>query len=817
MQDFEKLGLFYLGKEYDYQEGNILDNLLMYDSRDLTTHAVCVGMTGSGKTGLCIGLLEEAAIDGIPAIIVDPKGDLSNLLLTFDNLSAEEFLPWVNEAEAEKKGISVADFAQQQAELWKNGLAKWGQDSKRITRLKEAVDFAVYTPGSSAGLPVSILSSFDAPEDAIINDPDLLREKINTTVTSLLNLLDIDADPVQSREHILLSVILDTFWKQKQGLDLAGFIMAIQTPPVSRIGVFSLDSFFPEKDRFALAMKINNLMAAPGFSSWLEGEPLKIDNLLYTGSGKPKLSIFSIAHLNDSERMFFVSLLLAQILGWTRSQSGTSSLRALFYMDEIFGYLPPVANPPSKAPLLTLLKQARAFGLGIVLATQNPVDLDYKALSNTGTWFIGRLQTEQDKKRVLDGLEGADTSAGGKFNRKEIENILSGLDKRVFLMNNVHDDEPVVFHTRWVLSYLRGPLTRHQIKQLMKDRNNIALSKQTGKPNYPSQSVLQTKTRRKVKPKQTRPAFPPDISQYYLPIPSSPCKSGTYIYKPMLLGIGTMYYANARIGIATEHTKTYITDFPLRRSGNVWNNARTLDICEDDLEQFPDEDIPYTDDFPSSAGKPENYRIWEKSFVDWLYHNETLPLLKSSSLKMVSQPGESERDFRIRLQLQAHEKRDQLIEKLRTKYAPKIDRLEDRIRRAIQQVEREKEQAKQQKLQTAISFGAAIFSAFLGRKKVNRSALGRASTTARGAGRIWKESQDIDRAKENVEALQEQLETLQQRMKEEIEFIQASIAPQTEELAQVLIKPKKKDISISLVSLVWVPFCITRTQQEYSR
>ncbi len=424
--DFEKLGVFYLGRPYDWQQKKAQDGLILYDSKDLVTHAVCVGMTGSGKTGLCLALIEEAAIDGIPAILIDPKGDLANLLLTFPGLQPEDFRPWVNEDDARRKNLSVDDYARQQAELWQKGLASWGEDGARIQRLRDAADFAVYTPGSNAGIPLSILKSFAAPPPAIREDEELLRERIGTTATSLLGLLGIDADPIKSREHILIATILDTAWRQGQELDLAGLIQQIQTPPVKRVGVLDLDAFFPSKDRFALAMALNNLLAAPGFGAWLEGEPLDVANLLHTPEGKPRVAIVSIAHLNDAERMFFVSLLLNQVVGWMRTQSGTTSLRALLYMDEIFGFFPPVANPPSKTPLLTLLKQARAFGVGVVLATQNPVDLDYKGLSNTGTWFIGRLQTERDKARVLDGLEGAAGIAGQGFDRAELERILSG-------------------------------------------------------------------------------------------------------------------------------------------------------------------------------------------------------------------------------------------------------------------------------------------------------------------------------------------------------------------------------------------------------
>ena len=463
--NIEGLGTFYLGRAYDLGSKKQLDQPLLYDAKDLVTHAVCVGMTGSGKTGLCIGLLEEAALDGIPALVIDPKGDLANLLLTFPDLKPEDFAPWINLDDAARKGLSAEQYAAQQAELWRGGLEKWGQDGERIQRLRAAAEFTVYTPGSSAGVPVSVLKSFDPPQNA--DDPELFRERVQATTTSLLGLLNIDADPVQSREYVLLSNLLTSAWQKGQSLDLAGLIQQIQSPPFEKVGALELEAFYPSKDRFKLAMQLNNLLASPGFAAWLEGVPMDIASFLHTPQGKPRVAIFSIAHLSDAERMFFVSLLLNQTVAWMRQQPGTTSLRALLYMDEIFGYFPPVANPPSKTPLLTLLKQARAYGLGVVLATQNPVDLDYKGLSNTGTWLIGRLQTERDKDRVLEGLEGAAATAGGKFDRSQMSQILAGLGNRVFLMHNVHDDAPVTIESRWTMSYLRGPLTRDQIKKLM--------------------------------------------------------------------------------------------------------------------------------------------------------------------------------------------------------------------------------------------------------------------------------------------------------------------------------------------------------------
>ena len=385
LEVYEKLGAFYLGREYDLENKALQDDLLLYDSKDLVTHGVVLGMTGSGKTGLCIGLLEEAAMDSIPAIVIDPKGDIPNLMLTFPEFQGHDFRPWINEDDAKKKGMTPDEFAQDQADFWKKGLGEWGQTGERVQQLRDKVDFKVYTPGSNSGIPVSILSSFDAPPFEILDEPELLGGRVENTVTSLLVLMGIVADPIQSQEHILFSQILLHAWRAEEDLTLPKLIQRVQEPPFKSIGVVPVESFMDEKKRFALALRLNNLLVSPGFQSWTQGMPLDVKRLMYDETGKPQVSIFSIAHLDDSERMFFVSMLLNQMLSWMRAQSGTSSLRALLYMDEIYGFLPPVQNPPSKKPLLTMLKQGRAFGLGCLLALQNPVDLDYKALSNIGS------------------------------------------------------------------------------------------------------------------------------------------------------------------------------------------------------------------------------------------------------------------------------------------------------------------------------------------------------------------------------------------------------------------------------------------------
>ena len=531
-QDFEKLGAFYLGRRQDGDK-----DIVMYDSRHLTTHAMIVGMTGSGKTGLALSMMEEAAIDGVPAILIDPKGDLGNILLQFPDLTPADFRPWVDEADAKRASITVDELAEKTAKTWREGLAKWGQDGDRIRRLASSAEFCVFTPGDTTGRPLQILKSFDAPKGA---DEITLRDSIISSVSSLLGLVGVQADPVQSREHILLSAILYSQWKQGNGLTLEQIINFVATPPFAKIGVFDIEAFYPSKDRMKLAMQLNGLLASPGFSAWREGEPLNVASLLHAPDGRPRISVISIAHLSDAERMFFVTALLGETVSWMRRQTGTSSLRAILYMDEIFGYFPPTANPPSKAPMLTLLKQARAFGLGVVLSTQNPVDLDYKGLSNCGTWFIGRLQTDRDKQRVLDGLEGAAAESGSKFDRSAIDKVLSGLGKRVFLMRDAADDEPVVFETRWAMSYMRGPLSMAEIRSLIK----------------PSASEMPS-------PFQTEPAtaqasgFPSPFDAFPATATTQQTDSRTEETPPDIVATVSLHFVNAKTSTDVWETRYY--------------------------------------------------------------------------------------------------------------------------------------------------------------------------------------------------------------------------------------------------------------------
>ncbi|HNP63134.1 MAG TPA: DUF87 domain-containing protein [Woeseiaceae bacterium] len=785
MMDFEKLGAFYLGKRYDSDADELTDDLVLYDSKDLTTHAVIIGMTGSGKTGLGIGILEEAALDHIPVIAIDPKGDMGNLLLTFPKLAPDDFLPWINTRTASDKGQSPEEFAAGQAALWKKGLGEWGQTGKRIEQLRNNVDLAIYTPGSNSGLPISVLQSFSAPEQALIDDVDLYRERVQSTATGILTLLGIDADPVASREHILISRLLDNAWKGGRSLDVPSLIGEIQNPPITKVGVMNVDSFFPAKDRFALAMRLNNLLAAPGFEAWMQGEALNAKSLLYTAEGKPRISVMSIAHLDDSQRMFFVSMLLNEIIAWMRAQPGTSSLRAILYMDEIFGYMPPVANPPSKTLFLTLLKQARAYGLGLVLSTQNPVDLDYKGLSNTGTWFIGRMQTERDKARVMEGLEGA---SGGKFDKGAMERTIAGLGKRRFLLHNVHENEAVVFGTRWVMSYLAGPLTRDHIRTLMsKVRKQVAAAtKAVSKPKRKSKAMA--------------PTLSPTIEQYFVP-----AYGEEIVYHPRLVAGGDIAFASARYNIEDERCVLHTVEFDTGPVAIDWDNAETLDCSISDLQKKGEAGATYAE-CAAAADNARAYAGWAKDYKRWLRQNENITLYRSKRFRLTSTAGETEGDFRARLQDAASEKRDLEIAKLRKRYGSKVATLEGRLMRAEQTVAVQKEQSTKKKLDTAISFGTAILGAVLGRKRITATSASKMGTAIKTAGSARKEAADVERAKATAEKVRSDIAALNEKLEDEIAALDTAFDAQTEELDEIVVRAKSTDIHVAVTGLVWLPY-----------
>jgi hypothetical protein len=830
----EKLGSFYLGAEYDLKTGKRSDVAVNYDARDLTTHAVCVGMTGSGKTGLCIGLLEEAALDRVPVILVDPKGDLTNLLLQFPNLAPEDFQAWINADDARRKGQTIEEYAKVTAEQWRNGLADWGITPERIRALQETTDYTIFTPGSDAGVAINIVGSLAAPGLDFAEHGEAIRERISGTVSALLGLVGIDADPVRSREAILLSKIFEHFWAQNKNLDLAQLILAIQTPPVRQLGVFDVDTFFPEKDRFAMAMAFNNLIASPSFQSWLQGEPLDIDRIYFTPEGKPRHSIFYIAHLSDQERMFFMTLLLENLLTWVRRQSGTTSLRAMLYIDEIFGYFPPTAEPPSKRPLLTLLKQARAFGVGVVLVTQNPVDLDYKGLTNAGTWFIGKLQAERDKARVLEGLKGAIAESGGNT-EVDYDSIISQLGSRVFLLHNVHAGRPVVFQTRWAMSYLRGPLTRPQVRQLMAGR--LTQMQSQSAPARPPVSVTASAAPASVAtpvaqsgPIETTavpagfaasaPTLDPDVTQVYLPVVVSDQAALRYlgqetkrsiepeqihlVYEAAILSSSSVRFADRKRQLDENLEKVLLAPAPERVDGVDWSLAEPLTFTTRDLRQeaepMPPEQGPFFSSAPEGSNSARELAGIKKGLADWLYYNSRLTIQVHEELGVSQAPRESEREFKIRLQQVARERRDAEVDKLEVGFERQISRLEEKLRKTERELAADEADYNARKQQEWVGIGESVLSWVLGRRntRVLSSAASRRRMTS-NAG------QELEENREEIADLKQEIVNLEQQLKEQSEEITLKWDSLLDDLSETELAPRRTDIDVKLVALAWLP------------
>ncbi len=799
MQDFEKLGVFYLGREWDPEAARSRDDLLLYESADLTTHGLIVGMTGSGKTGLAIGLLEEAAIDGIPVLAIDPKGDLGNLLLKFPDLSPSDFEPWVDPAEAARQGINPVALARDTAARWEKGLAGYGQDRARIRRLCESACFEIFTPGSTAGRPLALLSDFAPPPPGVLEDPEALQDRIQGAVSGLLALAGITGDPLTSREHILVGQLLASAWGEGRGLDLAGILHGILKPPFERVGIFELEAFFPGAERAKLAMALNSLLASPGAAAWTRGEPLDIPSLLYTPEGRPRVSILSIAHLSDPQRMFFVTRLLGELTSWMRRQSGTSSLRALVYMDEIFGYFPPSANPPSKAPMLTLLKQARAFGVGLVLATQNPVDLDYKGLANCGTWWIGRLQTERDKLRVLDGLEGASTSSGAAFDRAGMDRLLSSLGSRVFLQSNVHERQPVLFQTRWTLSFLRGPLTRDQIQQARSLPGGPGSA--AGGPAAAGAAVPgRVSAATPVAP--ARPVLPADLPEVYLP--ARPGASGL-AFRPAALGTVRAHYVDAKLGLDHWADLSVLAPVADGDAAIEWSGSRELPgglPGRAGSSPPPGSEIAEVPMVFASGPKVASAR---KNLATFLYQERPLVLFHCPGLRLASRAGESRTDFAARVADSARQEKERLAAELKQKYRPKFEALQDKLRRAKERVAREQADVSQRTMDTALSFGATMLGALFGRRAVSATSIGRASSTLRSAGRVAKEREDVGRAEEGVSEVEAKIVALEADFSSEVKALEARHDRSGFALEEKRIPARKADTEVVRVALAWVP------------
>ena len=817
-------GKFFLGRLFDVSKGKLADKALLYDPADLTTHGLVTGMTGSGKTGLCIGILEEAALQNIPAIIIDPKGDLTNLLLHFPELAPGDFKPWLDADVVRREGKTLDAAAQETAGMWKKGLSEWGIDRERLLALKNAAEFAVYTPGSDAGIPVSVLSSLGAPSIPWAENREILRERISSTVTAILGLVGMEnVDPLRSREHILLSNLFESAWSQGKDLDLNELILQTQTPPFEKLGAFPLESFFPDKDRTGLAMLLNNILAAPGFEVWREGQDLDIPTLLFAKDGRPRHSVFYIAHLSDSERMFFVTLLLSEVEMWMRTQAGSNTLRALIYMDEIFGYMPPVANPPSKTPLLRMLKQARAFGVGLLLATQNPVDVDYKGMSNTGTWIIGKLQTDQDKQRLLDGLE----SAGGGSNRATLDKLISALGKRVFVMHNVHEKAPVVFQTRFAMNYLAGPLTRAQIPALNKLVGAKATSTQASRPVASAEPELTgvpvsaassrpsaSRPASTSGGSATRPAVPSAVAEYFLPMTNSlpeafraagktqsaDAKQVGVLYRPALLASAQVRFLDRKFGVDAEVTRSALIDNPERRSSQRWDDFITGGSF-DKVESSPVPDARF-EVLAATLSDAKLISALQKDFTDWVYRTTTVKARANDTLKVYGGPDVSQADFMKACSEAASEARDAEIEKQAGKLDRQIASLQDKLVREERELQQDQADLQNRKIEAGanlLELGAGLIG--FGRKKSVTTQFTKQRLSANAKA-------DVEESIDVIADYKKQLAELQAERTRIAEEVNARWGDVVNRITEITLNPKKTDIYINIFGVAWTPYYI---------
>lgn len=800
-------GKFYLGRSFDLKKGKVEAKPLLYDPDDLTTHGVVVGMTGSGKTGLCIDFLEEAALNGTPAILIDPKGDMANLLLHFPDLAPENFLPWIDADEARREKQTVEEKSEKLAKLWKEGLQEWEIGPERIAAVRDAVEYAVYTPGSDAGIPVSILASLKAPQTTWEENKEASRERISSTVTALLGLVGIESDPVRSREHILLSNLFEDAWKAGRDMDLTELIHQIQSPPLEKLGAFEIDQFFPEDHRFELAMTINNLLASPSFEAWINGAHLDVNQLLWTADGKPRHSVFYLAHLPESERMFFVTLLLTEIESWMRAQPGSSSLRAILYFDEVFGFLPPVANPPSKPPLLRLLKTARAFGLGLLLTTQNPVDLDYKALGNAGTWFVGKLQTEQDKSRLLDGLESVDAGKSG-FKRSDVDSLISKLDKRVFLLHNVHERGQQVFKTRWAMAYLRGPITRTQLRDV-----NELVGAQKPQGSAPAQETSRITGNATAEARSTRPRVPKGISEFFLPntITSSQALKGAMhdpadseilgmTYKPALLVQADVRYLNRKINLDYVESIAALAEGVDAKGFVRWDDWSVSPLDLATFDSGPSKDALFAS-LEAPLNDAKTLTAMEKDFQDYIFHGGGLTIASNPALKLFAVPGISDTEFQNQCREAAEEAADMEVMKLEKKYKTKIKSIKDRLNKEQRELAEDEAELGSRKMEEAATLAENVFGLFSGSRSTRR--LSSSMTKRRMTS---KAKADVEESQETIEEFMKELDDLQAELTQEIDEIQARWEQVAMEVEDTVIAPYKKNIRVDFSGVAWVPY-----------
>lgn len=776
-------GELYLGREIES------DVSVIHDAGDLTTHGVIVGMTGSGKTGLGIDLIEEALLNGISCLVIDPKGDMGNLALNFPDLAPSDFEPWIDEATASNEGKTVAEMAVTTAEQWKSGLESHGIDADRMRRLKESAEITIYTPGSAAGVGLNVLGSLQAPQLDWTEESEMIRDEISALVSSLLVLAGIESDPVSGQEHILLATIIEHFWEQGQDLDLATLVSQIPKPPFRKMGVFDVDTFIPEKDRMELALKLNGLLASPSFAAWMEGSPLDIEEMI--GGSRAKAAIVYMSHLSDEERQFLVTMLLGKTVTWIRSRPGTSELRALIYMDEVFGFAPPTREPPSKTPILTILKQARAHGVGMVLSTQNPVDLDYKAMSNAGTWMVGRLQTENDKKRILEGL----TSASGEVDIQLIDKQLSDLGKRQFVLHTTQTPTPKLFGTRWAMSYLAGPLTRDQVANLMEGRKEetalIAAPVDSASPittDRPEEGVPAVA-------EGTRVAFLDPAASWAGRVGADP--TGT-VYEPAVAATVQLAYDESRADL--NHRETYeAVIFPLDGVVDL-EDVIVVDHDEADFLAEPGQGATYR--LPALPMDTKTFWAGVGSDLrDHLVANRPLEIWANPSLKLYSRVEESEEQFRARCVSEAERAADAEMAKLRGQYQAKVDRVTDEMAAAQTRYHEADAVAAAKSEETLLGTAGDLLGAFLGGRS-NSTALNKVARRRTAAAKAEAKAES---EAARYHAKHAELQALEGELAAELEEIVERCQGMARDLERLEVGLEEDDVRVVELRLVWIP------------
>lgn len=791
-------GNLHLGVALDPSTRKPTNDRVHLPSHQLTTHGVIVGMTGSGKTGLGVVLLEEVLRAGVPALILDPKGDMGNLALTFPELAPSDFEPWVDASQASREGLTVPALAARTADSWRKGLAGAGLSGDDVRALRAGVDVRIVTPGSSAGVPLNVLGDLSAPSGSWEEEGEALREEIEGLVSGLLVLAGIEADPLTSREHILLANLVEHAWREGRSVDLATLLGQIQDPPMRRLGVFELEAFFPSKERTALAMRLNGLLASPSFAQWLEGDPADVDTLLRAPDGRPRASIVYLAHLSDAERQFVVTLLLSKVVTWMRRQAGTSDLRALVYVDELFGFAPPTAEPPSKKPLLTLFKQARAHGVGLVVATQNPVDMDYKLMSNAGTWMVGRLQTERDKARIVEALR----SASGEVDVASWNARLGELGKREFVLKSAASAEPTLFTSRWAMSFLRGPLTRPEIVRLKA-------------PSAASAATASRPVADREASGAAAAATAPGLAAGGIPVAPRVAAEVPVRWldtaAPWARDVGAGGGPPLRPGVAMRVRLLFDDERAGLRHEEEWESVlyplgahpRPEDAVSVDYDarDFRDEaPSGATYDTPEAPlAKPELFRGLRKEMEDHLFRSRTLTLWRNEALKLWSRVGESEEDFLKRCLEAAEDAADRDAAKLRDRYEKRLQSARDRKAQAERRVRELETDVGTSRQQEVVAGAGEILSLFLGGRRRIRSLSGAASRRAQTV----RTQERLQSAAEQMEDHDQAIRELEDELARELQEGWTKWENAARSVSAVEVPLEKTDVRVEEMLLFW--------------